>query len=196
MDTCAVRGVSVVLAGLLSFPGLSVAGQEPSSKLKISILEGDGAINNVRLGRAKEPVVHVEEDGRPVSRAAVTFQLPSQGAGGVFPDGRTSLTILTDEKGQDAARGLRPNKTLGPFEIRVTASYKGQTASAVISQTNASPARGGGSSKTIAILVIVAGAAAGGAFAAKGGGGSKSTPPAPPAVTTIVSGTPGFGPPQ
>src|ERR1035441_10282138 len=43
---------------------------------RIEVLEGDGAINNIRLHRAKEPVVRVvDQDGHPIPNVAVTFLL-------------------------------------------------------------------------------------------------------------------------
>src|SRR5579863_1959384 len=67
---------------------------------RIEIVEGDGAINNIRLHRAKEPVVRVvDSDGQPLPNVAVTFQVPATGAGGVFGDGHPSLSVMTDASG-------------------------------------------------------------------------------------------------
>ena len=164
----------------------------------IEIFEGDGAINNIKLHHAKEPVVKVtDQDGHPLPNLAVTFLLPSTGAGGSFADGKTSLTVMSDENGRAVGQGLRPNNAAGQFQIRVTTSFGGQVASANISQTNAEPATGGGSSKTILILALVGGAAAAGAAVAlgKGKSSSGSTNP-PPSGVVITPGTPGFGPPK
>lgn len=174
----------------------------PEPKLQIEVLEGEGAINNIRDRRAKEPVVRVvDENSRPVKGATVSFMLPELGASGLFPDTGTNLTAQTDEMGQAAGRGLKPNNIAGQFQIRVTASYRGQTASAIISQTNAAPAAvKRGSSKKIAILLIVAGGAAGGALAAIQGGKGSTQPssptPSPTPATTITPGNGAFGPPR
>ncbi|HTM50821.1 MAG TPA: hypothetical protein VL285_19130 [Bryobacteraceae bacterium] len=167
---------------------------------RVVVLEGDGAINNIRLQRAKEPVVRVEtESGSPVQGAVVHFAAPSQGAGVVFSDGGPTATIVTDSEGRATGRGLRPNKTPGRFEIRVTASYQGLSATARIVQINAEPIElSKGSAKKIAILAIIGGAAAGGAaFAARGGGKSVAAAPpgTPPAGTVITPGTPILGAP-
>ena len=163
--------------------------------IKIVVLEGEGAINNIQQSRAKDPVVQVTDDsGAPVREASVTFLLPDTGASAAFADGSRMLTIQTDEKGQAVGRGLHPNKSAGTFQIRVTASYHGATASTVISQVNAEPAAKKSSSKTFLIIALIGGAAAGGLGAALGGkksGGSTSvgtviTPPA----TVLVPGTP------
>lgn len=165
---------------------------------RIEVLEGDGAINNIRLHRAKEPVVRVvDQDGHAIPNAAVTFLLPGDGASGSFADGKTSLTVMTDENGRAVGQGLRPNGAAGQFQIRVTTSLAGQVATANISQTNAEPAAGGVSSKTILILALVGGAAAAGAAVALGKGKSSSGSTTPPVTGVVITpGTPVFGPPK
>ena len=62
---------------------LTLAGQDGS--LHLVVLEGDGAINNIRSPRAKEPVVRVEDaSNQGVAGAVVTFLLPASGAGRVL----------------------------------------------------------------------------------------------------------------
>jgi hypothetical protein len=173
-----------------------------AESLKIVVVEGDGAINNIRLQRAKEPVVRVETDaGTPVAGAVVHFAAPGLGPGAVFGDGGLTQTVITDAEGRATGRGLRPNKTAGQFEIRVTASYQGASTTSKIIQTNAEPVElSRGSSKKLAILAIVGGAVAGGAALAARGGG-KSSPSAPPATVVpstgavITPGTPSIGAP-
>src|SRR5882672_9321018 len=102
--------------------------------LNLVIVEGDGAINNVRQRTAREPIVQVEDENhKPVAGAAVVFLLPNQGAGGAFANGVHSLTVTTNAQGRAVAHGFRPNQIQGRFEIHVTASNNGQTASATIS---------------------------------------------------------------
>lgn len=164
-----------------------------AATIHVVVLEGDGAINNIRSGRAKEPVVRVEdEDNRGVPGATVTFFLPTTGPGGVFSDGGSSLTLMTDDRGEAVARGLRPNHAAGTFQIRVGASARGTVSTATVTETNMDP--GSHHSRTLALLAIVGGAAAGGAIAAMHGGGSK-TAPTTPAGTVVVAGTPTLGPP-
>src|SRR5437868_168394 len=94
--------------------------------LRVVVIEGDGAINNIRLQRAKEPVVRVEtESGNPIAGAVVHFSAPTQGPGAVFGDSGPTQTVVTDGDGRATGRGLRPNRTAGQFEIRVTASFVG-----------------------------------------------------------------------
>jgi hypothetical protein len=179
-----------LLAGLLC----AVVARSAATVPRLEILEGDGAINNISLHRAKEPVVRVvDEDGHPIPDVAVTFVLPGQGAGGSFSNGQASLTVMTDANGQAVGRGLRPNGTAGQFQIRVTTSMGGQVATANIMQTNAAPAQAGGSSKKILIVALIGGAAAAGAAVAlKGKSSSPSTTP-PNNGVVITPGSPSFG---
>src|ERR1019366_4230220 len=112
---------------LLNFPGLPAWGQTPTS-LQIVIVEGEGAINNVKQRVNREPIVQVEDENhKPVAGAAVIFFLPNQGPGGTFANGSTSLTTTTNAQGQAVARGIRFNNQAGAMEIRVAASFAGQT---------------------------------------------------------------------
>jgi len=192
-----LRGLSLALACLLllqSLPASLRAQAVSASKLKIMILDGEGAINSIKLGTAREPIVQVQdENDRPVAGAMVVFTLPDHGASGVFADGTKSLIVHTDTKGQAIARGLKPNQTPGQFKIRVDVSHQGTTTSSAVTQSNAlsaTVAAGGISGKLIAILAIVGGAVAAGAVAATSGGNETAPPP-----TTITPGRVTFGPP-
>ena len=152
-------------------------------------------------------VVRLEDDSpRPVVGAAVNFFLPNQGPGGTFMNGTSSLTTTTDSRGRAYAGGIQFNQQAGPMQVRVAASYAGQTASAVINQSNpvgpvvtGGPAKSGGggcmstTTKIIIIVAIAAGAAAGGILATRGG--SSSTPAAVTPTATIVAGQPTVGAP-
>jgi hypothetical protein len=169
--------------------------------IRIVVLEGQGAINNIQQHRAKEPVVQVvDASNTPVFGASVTFLLPDNGASGVFGQTGHMLTMLTDAKGQAVGRGLRPNSTPGRFQIRVTTSYHGETASAAIVQINAQPAgaaKGGGGKKFL-LLALIGGAAAGGLVAARSGksGASQVSTSSSPSGTVLVPGTPVLQPPH
>lgn len=204
-----MRCMPVFLALLISLP-LSPVGAAQTSpvKLNLVIVEGDGAINNIRQRTAREPVVQVEDENhKPIAGAAVVFLLPNQGAGGAFADGSHSLTVISDNQGRAVARGLRPNTGQGQFQIHVNASFNGQTANATITQTNAVSATAGSgaaaaagiSGKVIAILVIVGAAAAGGAAYAVTHSGSNNNPNSAssvPVSTTIAAGAGTVGPPR
>jgi hypothetical protein len=181
-----------------------VDAQNVAPKLTIVIVEGDGAINNIRQRTAREPIVQVEDENhKPIAGAAVVFTLPGQGAGGTFAGGAHSLSVVTDSQGRAVAHGFHPNNVQGQYQIHVTASNSGQTANADIGQTNTlaagaatTAAASGISGKLIAVIVIVAAAAAaGGAYAATHSGGGNSTAAAAAAIT-ISPGTGAVGPPK
>lgn len=188
------------LAFLLGLPPgfAAAAAQEPPvpAKLNIVIVEGEGAINNVRQRTAREPIVQVEDENhRPIAGAAVLFMLPDSGPSGVFANGGRTLQVKTDTAGRAVAKGLRVNQVQGKFQIQVQASFQGVTANATITQVNsvltAGAAGGGISMKLIAILAAVGGAAAVGAVLATRNGGNQT-----PSQTTISAGSPTVGGPQ
>ena len=176
--------------------------QPPS--IKVEIVAGQAATNNIRTRKAVEPVALVtDERSQPVSGVMVVFTLPETGPGGIFVDGSKRAIVYTNSEGKATARGLTPNSTPGKFQVMVNASFHGFTASTTANQTNVLPERDKSSSKLIAFLAIAGGAAVAGIVAAGGGGngggggGSSQTPPSPgPTATTITPGTPVFGAPQ
>jgi hypothetical protein len=193
--------LTMSLAFLLGLtPGIAPAAEQAQpapAKLNILIVEGDGAINNVRQRTAREPIIQVEDENhRPVAGAAILFMLPDSGPSGVFTGGGRTLATKTDSAGRAVAKGLQVNKVKGKFQIQVQATYQGVTASATIAQVNAvlSAGAGGGgiSGKMIAILAAAGGAVAVGVVLATRGG--SNTPPSNP--TTVSAGTPTVGGPQ
>jgi hypothetical protein len=184
------------------FTGLPAWAQNPAT-LQIIIVEGEGAINNVKQRVNREPIVQVEDENhKPVAGAAIIFFLPNDGPGGTFANGSSTFTTTSNSQGQAVARGIRFNNQAGSMQVRVTASFGGQTASAVINQTNvlgiaASGASVGGLSLATKLLIIGAvvgaGVAAGVVIANHGGGGST---PTIPSTVTITPGTVTVGGPQ
>lgn len=173
--------------------------QVPPPTLNLVIVEGEGAINNVKQRVNREPIVQVEDENhKPIAGAAVVFFLPNQGPTGVFANGSKSLTLTTGADGRATASAIKRNNLSGQMQIRVTASFAGQTANAIITQTNVAAAAGtGGLSATAKLLIIlgVAGAAAAaGIVIATRGGSSSSAPPAAPPIT-ISAGSPTVGAP-
>jgi hypothetical protein len=174
------------------------APQEPQPKLGIVIVEGEGAINNLKDQTIHPPVIQVQDENqKPVAGAAVVFFLPNQGPGGTFFDGTRSLTVTTDAQGRATIRGIRFNRISGQMQIRVTASSGGQTATATITQTNVGgPGGAPGMSTTAKVIIIVAiaaGVTVGAVLATRGGSSSSSTTSPPP--ITITPGTPTVGAP-
>lgn len=197
--------LSVGLICLLIQPMASptVAQTTTGAKLRIVVLEGEAGINNLRQRAGRDVVVRVEDEAeKPVAGAVVVFTLPSQGAGGTLTGGLTTLTVPADAEGKAVMRGMTPNQVAGKMEIRVNASYRGQTARVVVTQFNMNvpkAAKSGGSGKLIAVLVLVGVAAGGGVAAAMlNKNGAKTAPgtPAGPTPIGINPGTGTFGPPQ
>lgn len=202
------RALAILLASLIAvpLPAQTPAPSTEPTRINIVILEGEGAINNVRQRVARESMVQVEDENhKPVASAAVTFFLPGDGPSGVFSNGSRSITVLTDAQGKAAVQGMRLNKLHGRMQIRVQANYKGLSSNATITQTSmeAAAAAGAGagagagiSGKLLAILLIgAAGGVAGGLAAANGGSGGAKTPAAPVPVS-VSAGTPSVGPPH
>jgi hypothetical protein len=193
-----VKPLSVFLIPLL-LSNLSQAQQE-EPRLRIVVTSGQGTVNNIHSRTNPTPVVEVQDqDRKPLPGVPVVFFLPSQGPGGIFSNSSTTLTATTDSQGRAAARAIRFNDQTGSFDIRVTASYHGETATTTITETNVSGSssanNGGGlgfGTKAWIILAICGGAVAAGVLLATRGGSSKAGPP--PIV--ITPGTPTVGPPQ
>ncbi len=170
------------------YAAMSAYGQDAAQpKLNILIIEGDGAINNIRSRVGREPIVEVtDENHKPVAGAIVSFTAPNSGPGGTFGNSGRLLTVTTDQNGRAVARNFRPNQQAGQYQIRVTATYQGVSASTVIAQSNvigaaaAAAGAGGGGLFGIGIpatIAVVGAAVAGtvlGIRAATGGGAGKA----------------------
>jgi hypothetical protein len=165
--------------------GLAYSQEAAAPKLNILIIEGDGAINNVRTRVAREPIVEVtDENHKPVAGAIVSFTAPNSGAGGTFGSSGRLFTVTTDQNGRAVGRNFRPNNQVGQYQIRVTANFQGLTASATITQSNilgaavAGAAGGGLFGLGLPATIAVVGAAVAGTVlgvrAATGGGGGKT----------------------
>lgn len=112
--------------------------QAAPSLLHIEILEGEGALNNVRQRDAREPVVQItDENHKPVSAVAVLFLIRDggNGASASFGGQATSLTVKTDAEGIARAPGLQVAQTPGTFSIAVTATLGALVATTIIHQS-------------------------------------------------------------
>jgi hypothetical protein len=195
--TIAVPRVLLVILILLNLFRAPAWAQTPTG-LSINIVEGEGAINNIRQRVNREPIVQVEDQNhKPIAGAGVVFFLPDNGASGTFPDGSHMLMTVTDNQGRASARGIRPNGQSGSMPIRVTANFQGLTASSVITQSNVAGAAAASgfaglslAAKLAIILGIAGGAAAAGAIIATHTGGSSS-----PSTVSLSPGTPSVGAP-
>jgi hypothetical protein len=195
--------ITLLLFNLNAQPPTPSAGQPSVPKIHaaihVDVLEGNGQLVNIKSRVNPAPVVQVVDDAnKPLQGALVVFFLPSQGPGGTFVNGSHNLTVTTDRNGRAAASGIVPNNQTGNYELRASASYEGQTATATISQTNisgvsASSTGGGISKKGLIIILAVAGGVVGGVLAARGGSSSSS---AGSGGITITAGTPTVGAPK
>lgn len=171
----------------------------PSGQLKVVVIQGEGAINNIRAKSATQPVVEVrDENDKPVAGAEVVFQLPAAGPGGVFHGWMRTQTAKTNAEGQAGTTGLAPNDEPGRFNIKVTASAGGRTGSVVIGQSNAvrggagGQISGGRSGWWKVLGVVGAAAVVGGVVAATRNGKAAETPTNPVTITPgpITVGSP------
>jgi hypothetical protein len=184
---------------LVLLPFLVLSAQDnQTTGLKVEAVEGDGAINSIRLKHGHDPAVRVQDAaGKPIAGATVTFLLPRSGASGTFLDHGLSLTTETDSQGRAVGRGMRPNAVEGQFHIRVTASWQGSEGATTLVQTNAEPANKSSHTKLIVILAAVGGAAAAGAaLAARGGHSNPATAGSTTSGGSISVGAPSIGPPH
>jgi len=186
---------------------------QDAGAIRILVVEGEGATNNVAVGSARRFVVQIrDETDKPVANANVTFLLPERGPGGTFFGAYNRLTVTTNEQGNAAANGFQPNLIEGRFEIRVVAAQGDKMGSATIAQNNVlqtnllpTETHNNGvisklksikvSRRTKKIAAISAGALVVLLIATHGGGESSSTAGTVPG-TTIVPGTVSVGTPR
>ncbi len=182
----------------------ALVAQEPETpRLNILIVEGEGAINNIKQRTSGETIVEIQDENhKPVGGAAVAFMLPGDGPGGAFASGGKSVTLLTNESGRAVMPRLTANRLAGKFQIRVNASSQGRTASVSIGQSNAAAGAAGGAAGagiSAKVIAIIAGVAAAGAVGAAVGlkgkpGGGPVQPPPPPSAAISLGSSPNFGP--
>ena len=164
---------------------LSYAQQPPAAaagRLKVNIVAGQGAVNNIVVGVAAQPIVEVlDEKDAPVAGADVTFEAPADGPSGTF-FGKRTQSVKTDAKGRALGTGFAPNSLQGRFQMSVKAASGTAMGENTISQTNGGPgltnngAVGPPNRKKLwTILAIATGAAVGGGVAASRNGGSTTT---------------------
>src|SRR5258708_7782654 len=103
------RAVSLSLGLLLAeIPGAILLSQTPTPpKLLITILDGEGALNNIKQRTAREPIIKVEDENhKPVAGAIVLLLLPNSGPGGTFLDGTLTYTDRTNANGEVHVKGM------------------------------------------------------------------------------------------
>ena len=173
---------------------IALAAGLPETLPTLEILEGDGAIYNLRGRGFTMPRVRVSEpDGRPVKGAAVTFRLPDAGPGAQFADGRIAM-VQTDDRGEATVPPVRLNSQLGQWEIRIAATHRGGVARASLQQINAAPVEAmtspGKKSKSLYWLVAIAAGAATAATVGLAGSGSPPRSGGVSVLGTAAAGSP------
>jgi hypothetical protein len=175
--------------------------------LHIEILQGDRGVNIIKKKTAVTPVVEVKDrNNLPVAGVLVLFTSPSDGPSATFLNGERSFSVLSDANGQASASGLKPLNE-GSFQIKVSASYQAEVATATIAMTNyltaaavpggtGAVAATGISHMTILILVGVAAAAAVGVGVGLSGHGSGSSAAASTTATIGVGSGASVGAPH
>ena len=123
-----------LLLGLVLVAGAS---GEARGFLRIKILDGDGAFNDITRKTGHRMSVEVlDENNQPLMGAEVTFTAPAFGASGTFSNGKRVMTATTNMQGVAQVEPLIPNLTEGRFTIAVTARQGDREGSAVIVQAN------------------------------------------------------------
>lgn len=199
------QAVVMALVGSLLVGSLPAPAQQRSEGLiKITILQGEGSLNNIKRKMAQAPVVEVkDESGRPVEGASVVFALPFAGPSGKFADGQRTYTAKTDGQGRASAGSFTPNEIEGRLNINVTATAGERKASIVVPQSNTlaggiGTEAGRSFPRWLLGLGVTGGATTALIVARRGsGGGGSSTPtPSAPVPTTITIGSVSVGGPR
>jgi hypothetical protein len=108
------------------------------SALFIDILQGEGALNDVRARTAREPIVEVrDENHKPVAGVVVLFVIDNNAGGlGATFNGAQAFSMTTGADGQAVGRGFEITKTTGKFHISIDARQGNLHTRAVINQAN------------------------------------------------------------
>ena len=164
----------------------------PPTRLKLNIIAGQGAVNNIGMRVAAQPGVEVlDEKNAPVVGAEVIFKAPVDGPTVVAYCGSQAQTVKTDAKGQAQASGFLPNAQAGPFRILVRVTAGNDIVEGVINQSNGQGPKGTkvtANKKVIWIVAGVAAAAIAGGVAATRGGDSNTAAAASKKPVSIGAG--------
>ena len=185
-------------------PGVAQQPPKPSNpadaagmlqRLKIYVLQGQNALNEIGHGPAAPTVVEVRDDNdRPLEGASVIFRLPPTGPGGTFADGKLTVSGRTNQQGQVAMTGFVPNNQAGSYSVKVTASLRDMLGNGSIEQRNVTNLAAAVKERKRSFWSrwkwpIIAGVAAGvGVGIWAGTRGDSSTTAAAPPVITIKPG--------
>ncbi len=132
----AVAGLAMLACSSVQAQMVKTGAEGGPQKLIITILDGEGALNNIRQRDAREPVVQVtDENHKPVAGVALLFLIHDgpKGASANF-NGASSFATTTGPDGVAKTTGLQVGHTPGTFTITVTATLGAIVATTVIHQ--------------------------------------------------------------
>jgi hypothetical protein len=177
--------LSIVVLALLVFAPvwspveaqiLKAGPQGGPQKLFINILEGEGALNNIRQRDAREPVVQVtDENHKPVAGAAVLFLIHNGPHATATFNGGQTLSTTTGPDGIAHATGLQLGTTPGSFTISVTASLSVAAVAGAVATTIVATAIIHQANVITALSSSTAGSSASGTSASSGSSASGSS---------------------
>jgi len=138
------RSLLLTIATMVFWQASSAFAGSPQSlsapDLEIAVLQGEDGVNIIKKKTAVKPVVEVRRKNAlpgvgPVGAGVtVTFTVEGRGVA-KFANGQRSMSVVTDSNGRAVAGQLRPLKQ-GPLNIKVEATYRGQTVTRTIAQSN------------------------------------------------------------
>jgi len=135
----AAIGIAAGMPGLgaqVSAGATAAQASQPKSLL-ITIVEGEGALNDIRTRTAREPIVEVDDENhKPVAGALVLFALDKSGSTYANFGGLPSVSVRTDQAGHAVATGFQTTQKKGTYKINVHASVGELVAVTVINMTN------------------------------------------------------------
>jgi len=151
-----LAGLAMLACSTIQAQMVKTGAEGGPQKLIITILDGEGALNNIRQRDAREPVVQVtDENHKPVAGVALLFLIHdgAKGASANF-NGASSFATTTGPDGVAKTTGLQVGRTPGTYTITVTATLGAIVATTVIHQGNiisalnspSDPSNGGSSS--------------------------------------------------
>jgi hypothetical protein len=115
-----------------------VQAQNSSGNYRISVVDGEGALNSVGTKASREPVIQVSDaNHRPVAGAYVEFDAPGTGPGATFANGSTHFATTTNNDGLAVGSKLTNNGMPGAYLLQVRVSFQGRSIGELqIHQTN------------------------------------------------------------
>lgn len=134
----AIAGLAMLACSTVQAQIVKTGADGAPQKLIITILDGEGALNNIRQRDAREPVVQVtDENHKPVAGVALLFLIHDgpKGASASF-NGESSFAATTGPDGVAKTTGLQVGRNPGSFTITVTATLGAIVATTVIHQAS------------------------------------------------------------